>query len=117
MKRQVCINPSSACVNNGKGRAQVPPLRGIENLMAVPTTIGMGAHSKGKGPFHLERAFDEKSFRKGLGKPFSKGFPKKNPGAVLLSHGVAPAVPSPLEGLTSVFGMGTGVSPPPWAPE
>jgi hypothetical protein len=31
----------------------------------------------------------------------------------LLSHRVTAAVPSALEGLTSVFGMGTGVSPPP----
>jgi hypothetical protein len=30
----------------------------------------------------------------------------------LLSHCVTTAVPSALEGLTSVFGMGTGVSPP-----
>ena len=35
------------------------------------------------------------------------------PGGVLLSHAVAHAVPSPLEGLTSVFEMGTGVAPPP----
>ena len=34
------------------------------------------------------------------------------PGDDLLSHRVAPAVPSALEGLTSVFGMGTGVAPP-----
>ena len=32
-------------------------------------------------------------------------------GSVLLSQGVAPQVPSALMGLTSVFGMGTGVSP------
>jgi hypothetical protein len=32
-------------------------------------------------------------------------------GNVLLSHTVASAVPSGLKGLTSVFGMGTGVSP------
>ena len=37
----------------------------------------------------------------------------KNPGSVLLSHRVAPAVPSALGSLTSVFGMGTGVSSPP----
>ena len=36
----------------------------------------------------------------------------KNFGSVLLSHLVTKAVPSALEGLTSVFGMGTGVSPP-----
>src|SRR3989442_15325294 len=34
----------------------------------------------------------------------------------LLSRRVAPTVPSALEGLTSVFGKGTGVSPPPWSP-
>ena len=35
-----------------------------------------------------------------------------NPGDDLLSHTVAHAVPSTLEGLTAVFGMGTGVTPP-----
>jgi hypothetical protein len=34
----------------------------------------------------------------------------------LLSHPVSKAVPSVLEGLTSVFGKGTGVSPPLWSP-
>ena len=34
------------------------------------------------------------------------------PGDDLLSHSVARAVPSALEGLTAVFGMGTGVAPP-----
>ncbi len=35
----------------------------------------------------------------------------------LLSHRVAPTVPSALEGLTSVFGKGTGVSPSLSSPE
>lgn len=39
-----------------------------------------------------------------------------NPGGDLLSRAVAHAVPSALEGFTSVFGMGTGVSPPLWPP-
>ena len=38
------------------------------------------------------------------------------PGSDLLSHAVAHEVPSALEGLTSVFGMGTGVAPPLWPP-
>lgn len=38
------------------------------------------------------------------------------PGIDLFSHTVASAVPSALEGLTTVFGMGTGGSPPPWTP-
>ncbi len=33
-------------------------------------------------------------------------------GDVLLSHRVTPAVPSAQEGLTSEFGMGSGVAPP-----
>jgi hypothetical protein len=41
----------------------------------------------------------------------------KKPGGVLLSQGVSPQVPSARAGLTAVFGMGTGVSPPPWPPE
>jgi hypothetical protein len=39
-----------------------------------------------------------------------------NPGTDLLSHPRWKAVPSALEGLTSGFGMGPGVTPPPWAP-
>ena len=40
------------------------------------------------------------------------GLLKKKPGGDLLSHAVSRGVPSALEGLTSVFGMGTGVTPP-----
>jgi membrane associated rhomboid family serine protease len=37
-------------------------------------------------------------------------------GGVLLSHTLSGAVPSALVGLASGFGMGPGVSPPPWPP-
>ena len=37
---------------------------------------------------------------------------KKYGGTDLLSHNLADAVPLTLEGLTAVFGMGTGVAPP-----
>ena len=43
--------------------------------------------------------------------------PFKKSDSVLLSHRVTPAVPSALEGLTSVFGMGTGVALPELPPE
>ncbi len=46
-----------------------------------------------------------------------RGIVWRNPGGVLLSQGATPQVPSALAGLTAVFGMGTGVSPPPWPPE
>ncbi len=57
------------------------------------------------------------AFKTGKEKPavFTAGF--FYPGNDLLSHPVSRAVPSAQEGLTSVFGMGTGVSPPPWSPE
>jgi hypothetical protein len=38
-------------------------------------------------------------------------------GGDLLSQGVSPQVPSALAVFTSVFGMGTGVSPPQLPPE
>ena len=44
-------------------------------------------------------------------------FSSTNSGSDLLSQGVYPQVPSALAGLTAVFGMGTGVSPPLWPPE
>ncbi len=40
----------------------------------------------------------------------------KKMGDDLLSHRVSPAVPSALAGLTTLFGMGRGVSPPPSSP-
>ena len=40
-----------------------------------------------------------------------------NPGDFLLSHAVSRAVPSAPAGLTSVFGMGTGVTLPTKSPE
>ena len=43
--------------------------------------------------------------------------PFEKSGGVLLSQGRTSQVPSALEGLTSVFGMGTGVTPPLWPPK
>ena len=41
----------------------------------------------------------------------------RNPGGDLLSQGATPQVPSARAVFTSVFGMGTGVSPPQLPPE
>ena len=49
--------------------------------------------------------------------PKWRGFLKEKSGGDLLSQGAAPQVPSAHAGLTSVFGMGTGVTPPLWPPE
>jgi hypothetical protein len=40
-----------------------------------------------------------------------------NPGGVLLSHTVTRAVPLALEGLTTEFGMGSGMTPPTLPPK
>ena len=45
------------------------------------------------------------------------GRAQKKSGNVLLSHRVTPAVPSAQEGLTTLFGMERGVTPPLWSPE
>lgn len=45
------------------------------------------------------------------------GHLREKSGGVLLSQGVSSQVPSALVGLTSVFGMGTGVTPPLWPPK
>ena len=44
--------------------------------------------------------------------PKKLGRQEKNPGNDLLSHTVTRAVPLAREGLTSEFGMGSGVAPP-----
>ena len=43
--------------------------------------------------------------------------PRSKSGDVLLSQGITPQVPSALTGLTSVFGMGTGVTLSLWSPK
>jgi hypothetical protein len=48
--------------------------------------------------------------RKGPALNRATGLLDNIPGSDLLSHRPAPAVPSAVEGLTSVFGMGTGVT-------
>ena len=45
------------------------------------------------------------------GRRFRIGPSTINPGSDLLSHTLSHAVPSAVESLTSVFGMGTGVTP------
>ena len=61
------------------------------------------------GPGHAEPRNDEAP-------PHGQRF-VKSLGGDLLSHPASRAVPSALEGLTSGFGMGPGVSPPLWPPK
>jgi hypothetical protein len=50
-------------------------------------------------------------------RPRSRGRLYNNPAPTYSPNNPAVAVPSALVGLTAVFGMGTGVTPPPSAPE
>ena len=63
----------------------------------------------GKSKYSEKEQFWSGGTAKNPDDPFgSSGF--FNPGNYLVSHKVALAVPSALRGLTSVFGMGTGVT-------
>ena len=63
------------------------------------------AAQKAKGAHHVRPLVLLSTVNYGLSTQF-------NPGDDRLSHAVARAVPWALEGLTTVFGMGTGVTPP-----
>ena len=64
----------------------------------------------------MAAAYPGRPGRKRRTRPRRASFKEKS-GGVLLSQGVSPQVPSALAGLTSVFGMGTGVTPPLWPPK
>ena len=49
--------------------------------------------------------------------PRRSGVPSEKSGGDLLSQGESTQVPSALSGLTSVFGMGTGVTQTQWPPK
>ena len=67
------------------------------------------------GPAHRAKEKQDEKLKK-KGPPVGGPFQENDPGNVLLSHAVAHAVPSALRGLTTVFGMGTGVTPSLWSP-
>jgi hypothetical protein len=67
------------------------------------------SRSKGEGICRKAKARSRKTLE--------RAFVLNNPGDFLLSHAVSRAVPSAPAGLTSVFGMGTGVTLPTKSPE
>ncbi len=70
-----------------------------------------------KEDVHVNGRKKEKGRGGGEKKGEARRLPHTDSGSVLLSHNLAVAVSSALEGLTAVFGMGTGGSPPAWPPE
>ena len=95
----------------GIKRVRRPPVPAGRSGMAGPEPIG--THD-GPGPDRRRAGGRPKTrkprCRSGSGVSLNKG------GGVQLSHPVSRAVPSALEGLTSLFGMGRGVTPPPKPP-
>jgi hypothetical protein len=79
------------------------------NLPWCPrTTRGLEITLEASVSKHCNGVRERQKASRLLSRPLSQNMP----GNDLLSHRAAPAVPSALESLTSVFGMGTGVAPP-----
>ncbi len=75
-----------------------------------------GAAKDGTTDSGTAAAYPGQPGRKRRTRPRRASFKEKS-GGDLLSQGVSSQVPSALVGLTSVFGMGTGVTPPLWPPK
>ena len=89
-------------------------VRGSPRLPASPTRNHPACFTR--TPTHSIRSQSTLPAAHKKSPPFPAGF-SLYPGNVLLSHALPHAVPSGLRGLTSVFGMGTGVSPSLQSPE
>jgi hypothetical protein len=69
-----------------------------------------------RGPAAISSGRGRKREERTAGRP-GQCVPRSKSGDVLLSQGISPQVPSALTGLTSVFGMGTGVTLSLWSPK
>ena len=83
-----------------------------ESRRAVPST-----DSGSLMPFEVLESFSPVYRQKKGPGVKTRALFKSQSGGDLRSHTVSHAVSSALEGLTAVFGMGTGVTPPPGPPE
>ena len=91
-------------------RGGSPPRR----LGAVNRAIAHGGSPLPVAARHPPRALTRHKRKRG-GYPTTSSPEKKSWQRATLPRAI-PAVPSPLEPFTSVFGMGTGVATPPWPP-
>ena len=94
-------SPPGWCSRSPSARPKPPSIRWPRSASASRYRLRPGV---------LERRHRLNTRRPGLS--IDPGAVVNYPGSDLLSHAVSSAVPSALEGLTSVFGMGTGVAPP-----
>src|SRR5258706_2868839 len=99
-----------ATLNSGTLASRAPHLTG--NLISSSAPDIKNLPDDGKSPGNLNPS-GLSEFRQTHESPpngMFGGLRLNNPGGFLLSHAVARAVPSAPRGLTSVFGMGTGVT-------
>ena len=92
--------------------------------VSIMTALGDGGTQRAEGNILVDRAGVQQQTRRShtlqrmrtrkrkTPQHEAEAFYEFNPGDDLLSHAVTRAVPWALEGLTTVFGMGTGVTPP-----
>ena len=110
---------------NASTRATVPSCR-TSTPRLVPTSVAPGFHllSPERSTDHAWPPLRTDAARRSLSAIVpgretrgANGSPRSfETGGDLLSQGLSSQVPSALEGLTSVFGMGTGGAPPLWPP-
>ena len=90
-------------------KSELVTCRGLPRRNALWLTVGMINHKI--FCFCARGSMPRVQFQRGLLRRHKKS------GGVLLSHDLAAIVSSALKGLTSVFGMGTGVAPSASPPE
>ena len=100
------------------GQAFRSPTRRFRALPALHEAAGSGGSYGHRVPMDTVGVAREFVLFKKKSRAFGAAliFEEKKPGNFLLSHQAPLAVPSAPEGLASVFGMGTGVSPLSWLP-
>ncbi len=91
--------------------------KGASNAQAGVMLPFFPARQAGESSGTPARSADKKEPPSSSPKRGGRGCTQEKSGSDLLSHAVSRGVPSALEGLTSVFGMGTGVTPPTLPPE
>src|SRR5581483_9414161 len=93
--------PFASGPRRGSGQATIRAPLGVARLAPA---VAHWVSSSASEPAYVVRTRES---------PAEAGLSQVNPGGELLSQGAPPQVPSAQVGLTAVFEMGTGVSPPP----
>ena len=105
-----------ATLNSGTRTSRAPHIAGHLNQFAAPRKQQFVGFGELDGTPGSNVEIPEQKYESPLN-ICSAGLRLNNPGDFLLSHTVSRAVPSAPAGLTSVFGMGTGVTLPTKSPE